>query len=271
MKNKKFLVGLALVGGVAVGFSADVPTPDQVKQLKEMGILPSDVIVDEGNDYFHNLKGPNGKTCASCHGQDGAKLVGAYAKMPRYYKDIGKVADIDIRIKACMTKYMGFPNDKKFKKKFTKKYRVPLAGYVATLSNGMKINVTLDDPQEKEMYEFGKKLWYQRVGGRDLSCAICHEIYAGYRIRLQKLGAPVRDKLYAHWPAYRFSKDKLWTMEDRIRGCYKSYFLYLGKKWHKKKDWVKKPPYYMKEIVALELFMKKGANGATIEVPGLLR
>ncbi|RUM31924.1 MAG: sulfur oxidation c-type cytochrome SoxA [Aquifex sp.] len=266
---RRVVLASLLGGALLLTSKAGAITPDQIKELKELGLSPADVIVEEGKDYYHNLKGKNGKTCASCHGQDGANLVGAYAKMPRYYTDIKKVADIDIRIKACMEKYMGLSA----KGKKGRKYIVPLAAYVATLSNGMPVNVELKHPEEKRLYELGKELWYKRVGARDFSCAVCHEVLAGKRIRLQKLGAPVRDKLYAHWPAYRISKDKLWTMEDRIRGCYKSFFLYDPKKgnFNMKKNWVKKPPFYIEEVVALELFMKRAANGARIEVPGLLR
>lgn len=269
MKRALILGASVLAGAFFFKANAEAPTPEQLQILKEMGVSPADVIVEEGREYFHTLKGKTGKTCASCHGQDGQNLVGAYAKMPRYYTDIKKVADIDLRIKACLEKYVGI--DAKGKK--GRKYIVPLAGYVATLSNGLPISIELKHPEEKRLYELGKELWFKRVGARDFSCAICHEVLAGKRIRLQKLGAPVRDKLYAHWPAYRISKDKLWTMEDRIRGCYKSFFLFDPKKgkFDFKKNWVQKPPFYMEEIIALELYMKKAANGATIEVPGLLR
>ncbi|NPB08442.1 MAG: sulfur oxidation c-type cytochrome SoxA [Aquificae bacterium] len=270
---KKRLIFSALLGGaLALTTFAEEQLPEQLQILKEMGISPADVIVEEGYEYFHNLKGKTGKTCASCHQQDGQGLVGAYAKMPRYYEDIKRVADVDLRILSCMVKYMGF-DKKELKGKKGRKYIVPLAGYVATLSNGMPINVEVKHPEEKRLYELGKELWYMRVGARDFSCAVCHEVLAGKRIRLQKLGAPVRDKLYAHWPAYRISKDKLWTMEDRIRGCYKSFFLFDPDKgkFDFKNNWVQKPPFYMEEIIALELYMKKAANGATLEVPGLIR
>ena len=268
--RKKFLLA-SLFAGALINFSnaQEGQEPRHLEILRELGISPADVIVDQGREYFHTLKGKTGKTCASCHGQDGEKLVGAYAKMPRYYTDINRVADIDLRIKACLEKYVGI--DAKGKK--GRKYIVPLAGYVASLSNGMPINVELKHPEEKRLYEYGKKLWYMRVGARDFSCAVCHEVLAGKRIRLQKLGAPVRDKLYAHWPAYRISKDKLWTMEDRIRGCYKSFFLFDPEKgkFDFKKNWVQRPPFYIEEIIALELYMKHAANGATLEVPGLIR
>ncbi|MDQ7039031.1 MAG: sulfur oxidation c-type cytochrome SoxA [Aquificota bacterium] len=272
--GKRALLALGLfAGGAVVGTLAVAKEklPEHLRELLELGMHPGHVFVDEGRDYYHNLKGPNGKTCATCHGQDGAKLEGAYAKMPRYYKDIDKVADIDLRILSCMTKYMGFdPKDKKFRKEYDKKLRVPLATYVASLSNGMKINVEIKHPKEKEMYELGKKIWFTRAGAREFSCAMCHTVLAGKRIRLQGLPNPVKAKSYNHWPAYRFGSDRMWTMEDRVTSCFKAYFLFT-KRWDEKKDWVKKPPLYSKEVIAVELYMKHASNGGIIEVPGLLR
>lgn len=269
--KKAFLLGASVLAG-ALFFKAtaqDPPTPEQLMILKEMGVSPADVIVEEGKDYFHNLKGTSGKTCASCHGQDGKNLKGAFAKMPRYYTDIKKVADLDTRVKECLERYVGVEAGGEQ----GRKYIVPLAGYVATLSNGMPINVELKHPEEKRLYELGKQLWYMRVGARDFSCAICHEVLADKRIRLQRLVAPVRDKVYSYWPAYRISQDKLWTMEDRIRGCYDSYFLFDPEKgkFDLDKNWVKRPAFYSEEVIALDLYLKRASNGATVQVPGLIR
>ncbi len=274
MRKKALLASAVIAGGaILTAAVAKEQLPTHLKELLELGMHPGHAYMDEGREMFHT-PGPNGKSCATCHGQDGKKLEGAYARMPRYYKDIDRVADIDTRILACMTKYMGYDkNDKEFMKKFNKwsgPYRVPLATYVASLSNGMKINVKLEHPKEKEMYKLGEKLWFMRVGARDFSCGICHTVLAGKRIRLQGLPNPVKAKVYTHWPAYRFGSDRMWTMEDRVRSCFKAYFLYLNK-WDEKKDWVKKPPPYSDWVIALELYMKYAANGGVVEVPGLLR
>ncbi len=272
--RKRAVFAAVCAAALVTAAIAQEEMPTHLKELLELGMHPGHAYVDEGRETFNTLKGPNGKTCADCHGVDGAKLEGAYAQMPRYYTDIGRVADIDLRILSCMTEYMGFdPKDKKFRKEFDKwsgKYRVPLATFVASLSNGMEINVQLDDPQEKELYRKGEKLWFMRVGARDFSCGICHSVLAGQRIRLQGLPDPVKAKVYTHWPAYRFGSDRMWTMEDRVRSCFKAYFLY-EERWNEKEDWVQKPPPYSDWVIALELYMKHAANGGTIEVPGLLR
>ncbi len=274
MRKRTLLASAVLVGGAVLTVAtAQEQLPTHLKELLELGMHPGHTYVEEGREMFHK-PGPNGKSCATCHGQDGAKLRGAYAKIPRYYNDIGKVANIDTRILACMTKYMGYDkNDKKFMEEFVKwngPYRVPLASYVASLSNGQEINVQLNHPEEKRMYEMGEKLWYMRVGARDFSCALCHTAFSGMRIRLQGLPNPVQAKVSSYWPVYRFGSDVMWTMEDRIRSCYEAYFLYLNQ-WDEKKDWVKEPPPFSEWVIALDLYLKKAANGATVKVPGLVR
>ena len=260
------LLALVTSGMLAVSIGEEIKDPaEEVKKQKKlllevMGVLPGDLIVEEGKEYFHK-KGPNGKSCASCHGKDGKgekmPLVGVYATMPKYYKDIDKVADIDLRIKSCMEKYLGY-DPKKISGKAGRKVIVPLATYVASLSNGMKFNVKLDHPKEKEMFEKGKELWYARVGKMDFSCAMCHDKYGGYRIRLQTLAKPKESKVMRYWPAYRYSKDKMWTMEDRIRGCYKQIR-------------VTRPPFYHWAHVALQMYMAVNSNGGVVEVPGFVR
>ncbi len=265
--NIKYALFAILTSG-AISFTAGEEVLDPAEEVKKqkkmlleiMGILPGDVIVEEGREIFHS-KGPNGKSCASCHGEDGKgkklPLVGAYATMPKYYKDIDKVADLDLRVKSCMEKYTGY-DPEKLKGKKGRKIIVPLATYVASLSNGMKFNVQPKHPKEKEMYKKGEELWYARVGKMDFSCAMCHDKYGGYRIRLQTLAIPKKSKVMRYWPAYRYSKDKMWTMEDRIRGCYKQIR-------------VTQPPFYHWAHVALQMYMAVNSNGGVVEVPGFVR
>ncbi len=250
--------------GLAVAENTVDPAEEVKKQkkllLEIMGILPGDVIVEEGKEIF-SREGPNGKSCVSCHGEDGKSkempLVGAYATMPKYYKDIDRVADIDLRVKSCMEKYLGYSQEEIEGKK-GRKLIVPLATYVAYLSNGMKFNVQPKHPKEREMYKKGEELWYARVGKMDFSCSMCHDKYGGYRIRLQTLAEPKKSKVMRYWPAYRYSKDKMWTMEDRIRGCYKQIR-------------VTRPPFYHWAHVALQMYMAVNSNGGVVEIPGFVR
>ena len=61
-----------------------------------------------------------------------------------------------------------------------------LATYVAAASRGMKFNLPQAHPEERRMYELGKRAFYFRGGPHDFSCASCHG-EDGKRIRLQDL------------------------------------------------------------------------------------
>jgi len=218
----KFKIALATLLFPAVLFSqssSDKAAQDvkqQREQLMAMGVVPGEVSIEEGKDAFHK-NGPNGKSCAECHGKDGAKIKDAFRSMPKFYADGKKVMDIDLRIKTCMEKNQGHEKADRKKGDF-----INLVVYVASLSNGKTITTSVgSDANMKEMYDLGENLWFKRVGEMDLSCAVCHDQLGGKRIRLQNLAKVKQDKVSNHWPAYRFSNDSMWTMEDRIRGCYK--------------------------------------------------
>lgn len=230
----------------------------QKEQMMAMGVIPGEVAIELGQDAFNNEKGPNGKTCASCHGKDAEKIADSYRYMPKYYADGKKVMDIDLRVKTCMEKNTGVEKVDQKKSSF-----MNLVVYIASKSNGKTIKTKASHPDEIKAYKYGEELWFQRVGKLDLSCAMCHQVYGGKQIRYQGLARVKEDASSAHWPAYRFSKDANYSMEGRIKGCYDAMQ-------------VPKPKSYSKEIIALNLYMKQQARagffgGAKIQVPGFLR
>jgi len=103
-------------------------------------------------------------------------------------------------------------------------------------------------PVELAMYNLGRELWYQRAGARDMSCAVCHDQYAGRRVRLSPVRSP-KEGLGNEWPAYRFEADKLYTMEDRIAFCYESIA-------------IPAPEFYSEPYIALTLYMLAEATKA---------
>jgi sulfur-oxidizing protein SoxA len=135
-----------------------------------------------------------------------------------------------------------------------------LVAYVASKSSEMPINVVPRTSQEITMYNIGRELWYHRAGDRDMNCAICHESYAGRKVRLSPVRSP-RQGLSNEWPAYRFEADKLYTLQDRIAFCYES----IG---------IAAPEFYSEPYIALSIYMlaeaTRGKNRFT-EMPGFTR
>ncbi|WP_117238522.1 sulfur oxidation c-type cytochrome SoxA [Thermus sediminis] len=245
------LLGANLLLGAALGQEAD-PREEARRQrqllLETAGILPTELIVAQGEELF-NRKGPSGKTMAECDfGLGKGVLEGAAARLPRYFLDTGRVEDLDSRIVTCMTRVQGFKPEEVKRSEV-----VSIAFYIASKSTGQRVQVRLLFPQERELYALGEKLFYARTGQRDVGCATCHVTYVGRRAGVLSYADVLgKDKSWTNWPAYRYSNDQIWTMQDRIRACY-------GNIGHPA------PALYSLPILALELFMAYHANGAVVE------
>lgn len=216
--------------------------------LETSGILPTELVVEQGKELFQR-KGPSGKTMAECDfGLGKGVLEGAAARLPRYFLDTGRVEDLDSRILTCMTRVQGYKREQ-----IRRSEVVAVAFYIASKSTGQKIQVRLLFPQERELYALGEKLFYARSGARDVGCATCHVTYVGKRAGVLPYADVLgKDQSWTHWPAYRYSNDQIWTMQDRIRACY-------GNIAHPA------PDLYSLPILALEVFLAYRNNGAVVE------
>ncbi len=250
MQKAVLLALLLLAVALAQG---DVDPREEAKRQKELllktaGILPTELVVAQGEELFRR-KGPSGKTMAECDFGLGKGVVeGAAARLPRYFLDTGRVEDLDSRIVTCMTRVQGYKPEQVKRPEV-----VAVAFYVASKSTGHKIQVRLLFPEERELYALGEKLFYARTGARDVGCATCHVTYVGRRAGVLPYADVLgKDKSWTHWPAYRYSNDQTWTMQDRIRACY-------GNIAHPQ------PGLYSLPVLALELFLAYHANGSVVE------
>lgn len=224
------------------------PFEEAMKQrqqyLQNFGILPGDLFASQGEELFHAKRGPKGKSLEECDfGLGPGKLEGAYARLPRYFPDTGKVEDLETRIVSCMERIQGF------KPEVIKRDEVvALTTFVASKSTKAKIAVRPQHPAELAMYTLGRELWYTRAGPRDMSCAICHDNYAGKRVRLSPVMSP-KQGLGSEWPAYRFEEDRMYTFENRIQFCYTS----VG---------IPAPAFYSEPQIALTMYILTEASKA---------
>jgi sulfur-oxidizing protein SoxA len=99
-----------------------------------------------------------------------------------------------------------------------------LATWVSSQSKGMAFNLPQSTQEERVAYEVGKRLFFQRGGTHDFSCASCHG-EEGKRIRLQDLPNLTKNPGdgigFAAWPAYRVSNGQMWSMQLRLNDCYR--------------------------------------------------
>jgi L-cysteine S-thiosulfotransferase len=228
---------------------------------------PGYLAVDRGEILWAEKRGSKNVSLEGCDlGLGAGKLEGAYAKLPRFFADAGKVMDLEQRLLWCMQTVQGLDTKDVIARRFSGPGRASdledLVAYIANKSNGMKIEAQLSHPKEQEMAAVGEALFYRRGGVMDFACATCHS-GEGKRIRLQglpNLSKPGKDaqETMGGWPTYRVSQGALRTMQHRLWDCYRQ------QRWPI-------PEYGSDAITALTVYLNKQADGGEITVPSIKR
>lgn len=227
---------------------------------------PAELWQIRGEELWHQKRGSKKADLSGCDLGRGAGVVdGAYAELPRWFADTGRVQDLETRLVTCMTTLQGLKEADVLKIRFgdgdKKSDLEALAAYVTQASKGKAISLPLQHPQEKAAYALGAALFYFRAGPHDYACSTCHG-ESGKRIRLQAMtkldeATGARDA-YTHWPAYRVSQGELRTMEWRLQDCYRQQRMPQLK-------------FGSEVAVALTMFLAKNAEGGTMAAPAIKR
>jgi sulfur-oxidizing protein SoxA len=228
---------------------------------------PGFLAVDRGEILWSEKRGSKNVSLEGCDlGLGAGKLEGAFAKLPRYFKDADRVMDLEQRLLWCMQNVQGLDTKDVIARRFSGPGRASdmedLVAFIANKSNGMKMDVQLSHPKEAEMAAVGEALFFRRGGVMDFACATCHAD-EGKRIRLQglpelaKAGKQAQDTM-ASWPTYRVSQGALRTMQHRLWDCYRQ------QRWPV-------PEYASDSLTALTVFLNKQAIGGEINVPSIKR
>src|SRR3954454_22374426 len=135
---------------------------------------------DRGEELWKKAAGPNNVSLEKCDlGKASGVVDGAFAELPRWFADAGKVMDLETRLMWCMEKLQGFKHADLVKKPYPAggqpaKDLGAIATYVASKSNGMTFKAKLDQSQEKAVVDTGHAIFFRRQGPHDFSCATCH-------------------------------------------------------------------------------------------------
>lgn len=227
---------------------------------------PGELWIERGKTLFYQKRGPKNASLEKCDlGLGPGKLEGAFARLPRYFADTGKVQDTESRLVTCMVELQGLDRGEIARNRFSTLDRTSeveaLATFVASRSNGMKMEVGLNNPQERETYQAGEYIFHRRNGPTDFACTTCHGD-DGKRIRLQDLPNMKDPKqmraVVSGWPAYLGTKSTVLTMQSRLYECV----------------WQMRLPdlgYVSDMSVALTTYLNYQGNGAVIQVPGVRR
>lgn len=175
-------------------------------------------------------------SCASCH----ADMKGVAARYPAVSS--GRLVNLEQRINLCRTeKQHATPYP------YESKELLSLTAYIALQSRGMPIAVK-DEPAVQK----GKALYEQRQGQLNMSCAQCHDQYAGHKLA----GSTIPQAHPTGYPVYRLEWQTLGSLERRLRNCL------VGIR-------AEAYDYGAPEMVELELYLMSRARGMKMDAPGV--
>jgi sulfur-oxidizing protein SoxA len=224
---------------------------------------PAELFEVEGETLWKKPQGPKNVSLERCDlGEGPGVLKGAYAHLPRYFKDADRVMDLETRLLHCMATLQGRSRPEATRRVFGSADRPSefesLSAYIAAQSRGVKIEPGMSQPKEKASFELGRALYFHRVGAWDFSCASCHGD-EGKRIRMQELPVLYKPQaarpVIATWPAYRVSTSQLVTLQWRMNDCYRQMR-------------TPEPTFASETTVALIHFLTVTARGETYRGPG---
>jgi sulfur-oxidizing protein SoxA len=266
------LLAVGLAGPALVAHAQDDATERELDRYRRMltedpwsnpGLLEA----DRGEALWKEPRGPRHASLEACNlGKGPGKVEGAFAELPRYFADAGRVMDLEARLVWCMETLQGMDRAEILKRPYSNANQrgtdlEALATFVAHKSDGMTFAPRLSHPEERAALALGEALFFRRQGPMDFACATCHGD-SGKRIRLQVL--PFLSKpeearqVVGQWPAYRVSQGTVMTMQHRIADCF----------WQMRLPLV---DYGSDVTVALTMYLVNQAKGGPISAPQIKR
>lgn len=226
---------------------------------------PAELFEAKGELLWKQARGPKNASLERCDlGRGPGVVKGAFVTLPRYFADTQRVQDLESRLLTCMQTLQGIAPESVVGAPFGRgeqQNMEALVAWISAESRGMRFDLPQSHPEERAMYELGKRAFFFRGGPYDFSCASCHG-EEGKRIRLQDLPMLTRNPGdgvgFAAWPAYRVSSGELWSMQRRLNDCFRQQrFPYPG--------------FGSDVTIALGSYMGVNAKGAASIAPSIKR
>ena len=183
-------------------------------------------------------------SCARCH--SAASLGGVAARYQAWDAALAQPVTLSARINLCQVRHLKaepLPPESDA--------LLALEAFVALQSRGQPIQPPVD-PRLAAARQQGARLYAQRIGQLDFSCAQCHDSQAGRRLA----GSTIPQGHPTGYPLYRLEWQALGSLQRRLRHCMNG---------------VRAEPYAFgsDELTALELYLMQRAAGMAIETPAV--
>jgi L-cysteine S-thiosulfotransferase len=224
----------------------DIMSPSTQALQNDDSQNPAMLWVKDGEALWNRAAGDVKKSCASCHGAAAKSMRGVAARYPAHDQKTKRPVNLQQRINLCQKNHQ---HTEPFAAESAE--MLGIESYVAMQSRGLPI-APPRDAKLKTSRERGGKLFQQRIGQLDLSCANCHDNNAGKKLA----GATIPEAHPTAYPLYRLEWQGVGSLQRRLRNCMSG---------------VRAEPYVYgaAEFIELELFLASRAAGMLIETPGV--
>lgn len=217
------------------------------ERQEDLTVNPGMLWVEQGAQLWAKAEGATGKSCQDCHGEP-ERMKGVAARYPAYDAKAKRLFNLDTRVQDCRVSHQQASPIAAESETL-----LALTALVAHQSLGMPVTPQIDGAA-RPAFERGAKLYSERVGQLNLSCAHCHEQNWGQRLRSEVVSQGHGNG----YPLYRLEWQKLGSLHRRLRSCYLSVR--------------SEPPVHGSEDhVALELYLAWRAKGLKVETPAVRR
>lgn len=170
---------------------------------------PYEPVVDAGKKMW-DTPFKNGKGYKDCFAEGPAVAH----HFPRWDAEKSMVMTLPLAVNNC--REANGEEALKYKKGAINK----IVGYMSFESRGQKTNVEIpDDPKAIAAYQKGKDFWLAKRGQLNMSCAGCHAMNAGKKIRADTLSPALGQT--TGFPVYRSKWGGMGTLHRRFTGCNK--------------------------------------------------
>ena len=198
--------------------SRPMPAPGRNFAVAGDDLSLADFYLDQGKALFEQ-SGPNGKSCASCHGGE-RSLRGAATRYPVYDRAVVRPVTLEERINDCREGRMTLPPLAPGSEALN-----AVSGYVKYLSRGMPVRVAAEGDGARHALTRGEGLFFKKAGRLNLACADCHVTAAGRWLRGQRLAAIHADDeeraVATQYPTHHVGQHELGfvSLQQRIEHC----------------------------------------------------
>lgn len=219
-------------------------SPETRAMQDDEALNPATFWVLDGQTLWNAPAGKKNSTCAQCHGDAAVSMKGVAASFPKIVNHT--LLSLEGQINMCRQNKQEAPP-----LALESKPLLSLASYLGHASKGMPITVERTITNTVDL-DAGQRLFEQRIGQLNLSCAQCHAERAGL-----KLGGNLIPEAHpTGYPIYRLEWQTVGSLQRRLRNCMTG---------------VRAEPYALgsQELVQLELFLMWRARGMPLETPGV--